>query len=116
MSRPPYSFYHDNKDEIDKQVARRVEKPMAEPFEGALAVGFMTGLVAMFTLIIADSNLSDHRREGVMTIVSVVCGGVTYLALRAQRRAYWRIVEEITADLWENQPDRLRRTCGLEAP
>lgn len=101
MDRPPYVFYDAHRQKIEERAARRSSPPMAEPFYGALAVGFFALLVGTLALGFGgDPDLSDHSREGIAGFVSLFVGGITYLVLRSQRRAFYDAVDRETHELW----------------
>lgn len=107
MVRPPYAFCEANRQRIEELAARRSPRPMAEPFYGAITVGFFAALIAGLALSIGgDPSLSDYRREGIATLVSFLAGGMAYLFLRSQHRAFDAAVEQETRELWAEQEAR----------
>lgn len=115
MDRPPTAFYAAHRQRIEERAARRSQPPMAQPLSGAVIVGFCAGLVALLTLFIGgDPDLSDHRRESVATLVSLIIGGITYLVLRSQHRAFSDAFEREALELWEGNEGLAYR--GRAAP
>lgn len=110
MDRPPYAFYDTHRQKIEERAAHRSPRPMAEPGYGAMTVGFFAAIVGTLTLVFGgDPDLSDHRREGIATLVSFIAGGLTYLVLRSQRSAFYAAVERETRELWMGNEGRAYR-------
>jgi hypothetical protein len=101
LDRPPYEFKKAHRQKIEERAARRSSRPLAEPFEGALAVGFFAAMVGtLFLGFGGDIYLSDHRREGIAMLVSFLAGGIAYFVLRSQHRAFAAAVEREARELW----------------
>jgi hypothetical protein len=103
MSKPPKGYYWQNAKEIDRRATLSSPPPIATPFYGAMVVGFTSGLIAILTLRVAGTELSDYRVEGVASVVSFICAGLAYLFFRQQDRAFWRSVERETEGMWSTE-------------
>lgn len=101
MALPPYKFLEDNSSEIERRASERATKPLAEPITGGVAVAIGSFFIAWLTLGLADTTITDHRAVGIGNLVAFICGGLTYLVLRAQSRKHDSELSRVAADLWE---------------
>lgn len=114
MTRPPYSFSHENRHEIERRASERAQKPLAEPIAGGVTVAIGSFFVAQLTLGLSDTIISDHRVEGIGNWVALICGVITYLVLRAQSRKHDNEVSRVAADLWEmRQPKEKAKDLNI---
>lgn len=113
MDRPPYAFSEAHRLRIEEIAARRAPRPIAEPMTGALVAGFFAGIVGVVVLLFGgDPDMPDHRREAVATAVSFLAGGIAYLFLRSQERAFHAAVDREARELWMGEEGSAYRESG----
>ncbi len=104
MDQPPFAFYVAYRSKLEGRASVRSSRPLAEPFMGAIGVGFGAALIASLTLSIGgDSALSEYRLESIASMVAALTGGIAYLFLRGQHRAFNAAIEYEGRLAWDGQ-------------
>jgi hypothetical protein len=107
LDRPPYHFYESNRVRVEAEVAQLTARPIAEPLNGALAVGFLTSIVVIVAFFFVDErDVSSYRQEGISGWVGIIFGTLAYFFFRSQHRTFDSAVAKQMQLLWETQSER----------